>query len=380
MSMVMLFSMFSSVELSASAESYEVVNDLEVTHITDHSVTLNWSAYNDTDEYAIYWANKDTENMQYQHVDTVTSTSYTFERSTHVPHYFKVAAIVGEKEVAVSHTVRSEIEKQFSVQLEDLDRGLVAASTSEGVFLSWRLLANEVSAYSNFGLRGTDFNVYRDGEMIATVTTSTNYLDAEGTDSSEYYVSAVVDGDEIGDISEVVTPWEHSYYDIPLQKPEDGVTPAGETYTYSANDMSVGDVNGDGQYEYIVKWDPSNSKDVSQVGYTGNTYIDTYKIDGTLLYRIDLGVNIRSGAHYTQFLVYDFDGNGKAELMFKTAPGTKVIRYDEDGNVVSEEYITLPQVDLDAGYSHTDDYRFSAEDYYEHVVEMFLGCMTMPKL
>ncbi|MCK0471081.1 rhamnogalacturonan lyase [Halalkalibacter sp. APA_J-10(15)] len=369
----MLFSMFSSVGSSTSAESNEGVNDLEVTHITDHSVTLKWSAYHKADEYAIYWANKDTENMQYQRVDTVMSTSYLFERSTHVPHYFKVAAVVGEEEVATSHTVRSEIKKQFSVQLEDLDRGLVAASTSEGVFLSWRLLADEVTGYSDFGLRGTNFHVYRDGERMATVTNSTNYLDTEGTDSSQYYVSAVVDGEEIGDVSEVVTPWEHSYYDIPLQKPEDGVTPVGETYTYSANDMSVGDVNGDGQYEYIVKWDPSNSKDVSQVGYTGNTYIDTYKLDGTLLYRIDLGVNIRSGAHYTQFLVYDFDGNGKAEIMFKTAPGTKVIHYDEDGNVVSEEYISIPQGDIDAGYSHEDDYRFSSEDYYEHVVEMFLG-------
>jgi len=92
------------------------------------------------------------------------------------------------------------------------------------------------------------------------------------------------------------------------------VTPAGEAYTYSANDMSVGDVDGDGQYEYVVKWDPSNSKDVSQIGYTGNVYIDTYRFDGTLLHRIDLGVNVRAGAHYTQFLVYDFDGDGRSEM------------------------------------------------------------------
>ncbi len=136
--------------------------------------------------------------------------------------------------------------------------------------------------------------------------------------------------------------------------------------------MSVGDVNGDGQYEFIVKWDPSNSKDVSHVGYTGNTYIDTYTLEGMLLYRIDLGVNIRSGAHYTQFLVYDFDGDGKAELMFKTAPGTKVIHYDHNGNIKSEQYITLPQKDIEAGYSHKDDYRYSANDYYEHIVNTFL--------
>ena len=97
--------------------------------------------------------------------------------------------------------------------------------------------------------------------------------------------------------------------------------------------MSVGDVDGDGVYEYVVKWDPSNSKDVSQVGYTGPVYVDTYRPDGTLLHRLDLGVNIRAGAHYTQFMVYDFDGDGRSEMMLKTAPGTKTIRYDKRGRV-----------------------------------------------
>ncbi|MEC1262978.1 rhamnogalacturonan lyase [Bacillus swezeyi] len=258
------------------------------------------------------------------------------------------------------------------VQLEYLDRGLVAASTSEGIFLSWRLLADEVTGSSGTGLTGLTFHVYRNGNKIATVEDSTNYLDKDGTDQSEYYVSAIRDGKEI-DQSSSVSPWENQYYDLPLVKPEDGTTPAGETYTYSANDMSVGDVDGDGQYEYFVKWDPSNSKDVSQVGYTGNTYIDAYELDGTLLYRLDLGVNIRSGAHYTQFLAYDFDGNGKSELMLKTAPGTKIIQYDKAGNVTSEEFITMSEEDRKNGYSHKDDYRMSSDDYYEHVVEMFMN-------
>lgn len=355
----------------SGARDNNKVNGLEVVNITDHSVTINWLAYEGASEYVVYWANKNTKNMKYIQVEKVINTSYTFERSTHVRHYFKVAAIVNGEEVATSDIVHSKKQKQFDVQLEDLDRGLVAISTTEGIFLSWRLLANEVTGYSDFGLRGTNFNVYRDGEIIATVETSTNYLDPEGNLSSNYFVSAVVSGEEIGDVSKVVTPWKDSYYDIPLQKPADGVTPVGEAYSYSANDMSVGDVNGDGQYEFIVKWDPSNSKDVSHVGYTGNTYIDTYTLDGRLLYRIDLGINIRSGAHYTQFLVYDFDGDGKAELMFKTAPGTKVIHYDQEGNRTSEQYITLPQEDIDAGYSHEDDYRYSAQDYYEHIVELF---------
>ena len=168
-----------------------------------------------------------------------------------------------------------------AIQLEHLDRGLVAAATSEGVFLSWRLLGHEVTGHTATGMTGADFHVYRDGRRIATVTDSTNYLDAEGTTGSSYRVAAVVAGVEV-DRSEPVSPWSSNFYDLPLRKPPDGVTPAGEAYTYNANDMSVGDVDGDGQYEYVVKWDPSNSKDVSQKGYTGIVYIDVYELDGTL--------------------------------------------------------------------------------------------------
>jgi len=162
-------------------------------------------------------------------------------------------------------------------QMEYLNRGLVAATTPDGAFLSWRLLANEATGYTASGLNGPGFYVYRDGERIAYVTDSTNYLDREGTPESQYSVSAVVYGAEAdptgitGDVyglelerSSVVQPWDGEYMDLPLQKPDDGVTPAGEAYTYSANDMSVGDVDGDGEYELFVKWDPSNAKDVSQ--------------------------------------------------------------------------------------------------------------------
>ncbi|MGP3966460.1 rhamnogalacturonan lyase [Streptomyces sp. 6N223] len=272
-----------------------------------------------------------------------------------------------------------ETGRHHGPRLERLDRGLVAVSTGEGVFLSWRLLGDEVTGSTETGMDGVDFRVYRNGKRIASVTDSTNYLDRDAGTGGEYRVAAVVRG-HVVDVSERVSPEAQAYYEVPLTKPADGVTPAGEEYTYRANDMSVGDVDGDGAYEYVVKWDPSNSKDVSQVGYTGNTYVDTYELDGTLLHRIDLGVNIRSGAHYTQFLVYDFDGDGRSELMFKTAPGTKVIRYDEDGDVVSEEYITMPRRDIRAGYSHTDDYRLSAEGYYDHLVGMFMDWHAHPEV
>lgn len=265
------------------------------------------------------------------------------------------------------------------IQLDYLDRGLVAAKTSEGVFLSWRLLGNEATGSSATGLTGTDFTVYRDGQKLATVTDSTNYQDPAGTATSTYVVRAVVGGAEV-DRSAAATPWGGNFKDIPLKKPADGVTPAGQAYTYSANDTSVGDVDGDGQYEFIVKWDPNNSKDVSQVGYTGNTYVDTYKADGTLLSRIDLGVNIRSGAHYTQLLVNDFDGDGRAEMMMKTAPGTKSTSFNADGSVAAESFITMLQSDINAGYANTDDYRMSAADYYRHMVKTFQGWTEHPEV
>jgi rhamnogalacturonan endolyase len=110
------------------------------------------------------------------------------------------------------------------------------------------------------------------------------------------------------------------------------MTPVGEAYTYRANDASVGDLDGDGEYEIVLKWDPSNQKDNSQSGYTGEVFVDAYKLDGTLLWRISLGRNIRAGAHYTQFMVYDFDGDGKAEVAMKTADGTT----DARGTVIGD--------------------------------------------
>lgn len=264
-------------------------------------------------------------------------------------------------------------------QLEALDRGLVAVSTGEGVFLSWRLLATEAGPATDTGVSGPSFAVFRDGERIATVDDSTNYSDPDGTADSEYTVAPAWH-DITGDQSAPVSVWGDGFYDLPLQKPADGVTAVGEAYTYSANDASVADVDGDGALEFVVKWDPSNSKDVSQKGYTGPVYVDTYELDGTLLNRIDLGVNIRAGAHYTQFMVYDFDGDGRSETMLKTAPGTTSTRYDADGTAHTPAPITMLAEDLAAGYAHTDDYRMSAADYREHLIEVFEGWSEHPEV
>ena len=184
------------------------------------------------------------------------------------------------------------------------------------------------------------FDIYRDGEKIYTTGghDATCYTDSKGTADNKY---TVVPKGEAIDKTEAVDVWTTNttykgrsvaYKDIAFKVPDGGKTPKDEEYTYTANDMSVGDLDGDGEYEYIVKWDPSNSKDNSVKGYTGNVYLDAYELDGTLLWRIDLGVNIRAGAHYTQYMVYDFDGDGKSEVILKTAPGSK----DGEGNYVSK--------------------------------------------
>ena len=155
-------------------------------------------------------------------------------------------------------------------------------------------------------------------------------MDGEATGES-YVVKAFVNGRE-ADISEAIGAWDR-YLKVPLHQPNGGTSPDGTSYTYRPNDVSVGDLDGDGSYEIVLKWDPSNSKDNSQEGYTGNVFIDAYKLDGTFLWRIDLGKNIRAGAHYTQFIVYDLDSDGKAEIAFKTADGT----VDGTGKVIGDK-------------------------------------------
>jgi len=201
-------------------------------------------------------------------------------------------------------------------QAEYLDRGVVALPSGSGVLISWRMLGDDPASIG--------FNVYRNGSKITAtpITNSTNYLDTSGTTSAAYTVRAVVNGAELA-ANPAKATWANPYLAVNLNRPNGGTTPSGEAYTYSPNDLSVGDLDGDGEYEIVVKWDPSNAKDNSQSGYTGNVFIDAYEMNGTRLWRIDLGRNIRAGAHYTQFMVYDLDGDGKAEVALKTAPGTR---------------------------------------------------------
>ncbi len=205
------------------------------------------------------------------------------------------------------------------IQMEKLGRGMVAIRQDpDRVALSWRYLSSDPE--------GTTFHIYRDGTKIATVPagTGTFYTDTyTGNHETVYTVKPVVDNQEReGGSYTLPANAPQGYIHIPLDRPAEGITPSGQYYTYSPNDASVGDVDGDGNYEIILKWDPSNAHDNAHDGYTGNVYIDCYRLTGEKLWRIDLGRNIRAGAHYTQFMVYDLDGDGRAEIVMKTSDGT----------------------------------------------------------
>ncbi len=254
-------------------------------------------------------------------------------------------------------------------QMEQLNRGLVAAyrsvdgvnvkSGEGGVYLSWRLLGDE-------SLENQAFDIYRstskDGAYTLIHTTgahdATNYIDTSGS-KSNYYKVVKKGGDPSGETaavpgtnyaaqtSAVNSGYSHinsfTYVDIPIDRPDPVTRYDGKTSKYysddssegGANDGSIGDLDGDGDYEIVLKWDPSDSKDSAGADYTGRVYIDAYEIDpnnGGRKWRIDLGQNITAGAHYTQFIVYDFDGDGRAEVAMATAPGT----LDGTGHYVTE--------------------------------------------
>ncbi|MBR6386466.1 MAG: carbohydrate-binding protein [Ruminococcus sp.] len=221
-------------------------------------------------------------------------------------------------------------------RVEKLNRGVVMAHAKNGNLVSWRLLATDDE--------NTTFDLWRirDSGNVKlgtfTMKDASNYFDTEGTATDWYTVDVSVNG-ESTEFAQASTNFTNTnsgqsgaYFDIQLKQPADLTMPDGTTCSYSPNDCSVGDVDGDGEYELFVKWDPSNSQDNSKNGYTGNVYIDCYKLNGTQLWRVDLGKNIRAGAHYTQYMVYDFDGDGKCEMICKTADGT----VDGTGKVVGD--------------------------------------------
>lgn len=278
-------------------------------------------------------------------------------------------------------------------QMEYLDRGLVAAKTNSGVFVSWRWLGTESSSVR--------YNLYRDGELVnAFPLNVTNYTDPGGTLESTYSVAAVIDGVEQERCDEV-NVLEENKLEIPLPDKPVAVNPDGSKklaedgseVLYEPTETSIADLDGDGEYEIVLKWDPTDRKDNSESGLTSPVIFDAYKLDGTRLWRINLGYNIRAGSHYTQFMVYDLDGDGKAEMVCKTGDGTT----DNEGNVVGNpnkiwrnsaghivegpEYLTvfdgetgtiLDTVEYEPGRGNVEDWG----DDYGNRCERYLACVA----
>lgn len=209
---------------------------------------------------------------------------------------------------------------------EKLTRGVVAipqSSSGSSYLVSWRMLDTDDDY--------TTFDVIKNGTVVKSdINSSTNYLDTQGSRTATYRIVTKHHGIPV-DTTDAITPWADVFMQLRLDRPADG-TFHDVDYHYAPNDCSAADVDADGEYELVVKWQPSAEADNAHGGFTGPTIFDCYKLDGTKLWRIDMGHNIRSGAHYVPFLFYDFDGDGRAEFIVKTAPGT----IDGTGKYVSE--------------------------------------------
>ncbi len=272
-------------------------------------------------------------------------------------------------------------------QIEKPDRGIVAVRTaSEEVFISWRLLGSDPEKVA--------FNLYRDNEKLnkKPLTQTTSFTD-RNTGDAVYSVKTVLKGKEQKE-SASCSIWKQNFITIPLNRPPGNIVD-GRQYTYSPGDASVADLDGDGQYEIVLKWDPSNARDNAQDGYTASVILDAYELDGKQLWRIDLGRNIRAGAHYTQVMVFDLDGDGKAEVACKTADGTidgkgKIIGdnmaewVNDRGKIVNgPEFLTifngetgeaLKTVDYVPGRG--DQCKWGNNECNGNRVDRFLGCIA----
>lgn len=207
-------------------------------------------------------------------------------------------------------------------QVERLNRGAIAIKTLAGHFIGWRLLGTEPRSLA-FNVYGTDTSTGNTAWRkltAAPIANATNFMHSNPGNTRRYRIVPVLWGNEQMAQQVVVVPQDNNFIDIPVTPPVT-TTP---NVTYRASEASPGDLRGTGSYDLVVKWEPSNAKDSETNGDTDKTYLDAYTFSGTprRLWRIDLGINIRSGAHYTPFVVYDLNGDGKAEVAVRTAQGS----------------------------------------------------------
>lgn len=242
--------------------------------------------------------------------------------------------------------------------MENLGRGVVAINQGKGkVFVSWRMLGTDRDDIS--------FNLYRATEdktvkvNARPITGPTWFVDnkADLKKDNSYFVRPINKGKEEAPSKPFVLKAgdDKPYISIPLRTPEG----------YHPNDCSVGDLDGDGEYEIVVHM-VGRGRDNAHAGVSSEPIFHAYKLDGTFLWEINLGKNIREGAHYTQFLVYDFDGDGKAELICKTADGT----IDGFGNTIGDPNADWREL---SGESPTRDRTGSTRDSQGNMVARLEG-------
>jgi len=246
-------------------------------------------------------------------------------------------------------------------KMDSLDRGLVAVNmnngSNQGNFVSWRILGEEYYDVT--------YNIYRDGTKLnSTPLTVSNYTDSGGSSSSSYTVSAVINGVEQAQCS-AVTPWSSAYQrttwgttvhrtyagykDITLQNvySRNGTD---VTSSYSPNDAEVADLDGDGELEIIIKRRNTDDADALYVTMSDPAYdvFEAYKMDGTRLWWIDAGPNMVSGgSHEFNLIAYDWDLDGKAEIVLRGADD--MIIHMSDGTT---QTIGTSGVDTRSSVSH----------------------------
>ena len=239
---------------------------------------------------------------------------------------WKIAFIIATLLFSINANAQQQSQKRSLRQMENLGRGVIAVNQGGGkVFVGWRLFGTDPEniAFNLYRAEDNGKPVKLNDKPIADVT---NFVDekADLKKSNAYFVRSVINKKEVEPSAKFVLAANSEvkqYLSVPLQTPE----------RYAPNDASVGDLDGDGEYEIVIH-QVGRGRDNSQPGFTTEPVLQAYKLNGTLLWTINLGKNIREGAHYTQFIVYDLDGDGRAEIACKTADGT----IDGKGKVIGD--------------------------------------------
>lgn len=215
-----------------------------------------------------------------------------------------------------------------------LKRGLVAVNLSQsggsGNIVSWRSRAYDNRNYKFKLYKGTNAtNINTNLNSGNFIMGKTNFADTGGGTTTYYRLEVYNENNEIVE-RDTCKAWSSQVMYIDLE----GGAPTdiwGRGATYTPNDAAICDMDGDGEYEIILKWSPSNEKDAAKTGTTSPEYFGCYKMNGQRLWILTGGPNMFSSAHTSSFVAWDFDGDGYGEFMLKTGHGA----IDGEGNYLS---------------------------------------------